>query len=100
MSEIPGFDSISYGESVGKAREAKRATILERLSGREQQLVREVAISAFVMGMMHVNPHLRQEDVPDDAIMFNIAIENAYKFPEIYPVLTNSSESPEQSTQE
>lgn len=68
-------------------REQKLADVFERLSEREQQLVREAAVSGFVSGMLHMKPTLTPRETPDDEVMVDQVIGNALAFPESYPLL-------------
>jgi hypothetical protein len=74
-------------EARRKMREDMRTEVFEHLTEREQRLVREAAVSGFVSGMLHVNPHLRPQETPDDEIMVNRVIDNALAFPESYPLI-------------
>jgi hypothetical protein len=74
-------------EARRKMREDMRTEVFERLTEREQRLVREAAVSGFVRGMLHINPHLRPQETPDDEIMVNRVIDNALAFPESYPLI-------------
>jgi hypothetical protein len=74
-------------ETRRKMRKDMRTEVFERLTKREQRLVREAAVSGFVRGMLHINPHLQPQETPDDEVMVNRVIDNALAFPESYPLI-------------
>lgn len=82
---------VQYLIAREKERDNQSSQILNTLTEREQQLVREAAVMGHVLGAQAAGG-IPSEDYPADSIVLREVILACQKMPDLYPVIGNLSE--------